>query len=199
MTKGIVITHPELGVYLGSAFGLGFWSKLDSVGQDSAATFETAEQANEYIRGWQEYNDPAFHTLVTVECADDQYATMIEMKAAGIDTTGMEGDTPRLEWKFYNGMTAADLGLIPEIILLNDPRPVPEQIAERYSHGGGWSPFKGFKMAGEGDNRSMYFPGDPSLKLLASAQMRDVELLLFDSAWLAVVEKDGSFVVSRID
>jgi len=40
------------------------------------------------------------------------------------------------------GTTAGDLlGFLPEILRPEDPRPASEQLADRYSHGGGYSPF----------------------------------------------------------
>jgi hypothetical protein len=48
----IVLYHEEMGVYLGSCFGLGFWSKLDPVGQEAAVTFEDSVQATEAMKRW---------------------------------------------------------------------------------------------------------------------------------------------------
>lgn len=47
--KGYVIYSTELGIYLGSALGLGFWSKLDPAGQNSAVVFNSKDAANEYL------------------------------------------------------------------------------------------------------------------------------------------------------
>lgn len=47
-----VIVHPEMGIYLGSAIGLGFWSKLDPVGQTHAVTFENRVQADWAMSKW---------------------------------------------------------------------------------------------------------------------------------------------------
>lgn len=46
-----LIFHPEDGIFLGSCLGLGFWSRLDPVGQDCAVTFETEGQAREHLAG----------------------------------------------------------------------------------------------------------------------------------------------------
>ncbi|MBY0466254.1 MAG: hypothetical protein K2W33_15055 [Burkholderiales bacterium] len=48
----VVIVHPEMGIYLGSCMGMGFWSKLDPVGQPSAVTFANPEEAQAHMQGW---------------------------------------------------------------------------------------------------------------------------------------------------
>lgn len=94
-------------------------------------------------------------------------------------------------------MTHAALGYLPDFFDEADPRPAREQIHERYRHGGGWRPFKGFTMADDGSDIS--FPGDPPMVLLAEAKLRDETLRFYDCAWLAIVQPDGSFEVSRVD
>lgn len=78
----------------------------------------------------------------------------------------------------------------------SDARPLKEQFHERYSFGGGWNPIKGFTMMR--DNRIAY-PGDTALKPLASALFRDQVIYVYPYAWVAIVEKDGTFEVSRMD
>jgi len=53
MSKCIIV-HPEYGVYVSSAFGLGVWSKLDPVGQDSAVVFLSATDALQYANAWEQ-------------------------------------------------------------------------------------------------------------------------------------------------
>lgn len=99
-----------------------------------------------------------------------------------------------------------ELGFIPNFLWESDPRGAREQIADRYSFGGGWSPLDGFKMLNdgriqfgeepkEGDDE----PQDPPLELIAQCQFRDEMLRLYQHSWLAVIQKDGSFEVSRLD
>lgn len=45
----VLITHPENGVFLGACLGMGFWSKLDSIDQPSAVTFESQAQAEDFL------------------------------------------------------------------------------------------------------------------------------------------------------
>jgi len=35
-----VLYNEEMGIYLGSCMGMGFWTKLDSVGQDAVVVFD---------------------------------------------------------------------------------------------------------------------------------------------------------------
>lgn len=91
------------------------------------------------------------------------------------------------------------LGFIPYIIDENDPRPVAEQIDDRYAHGGGWKPFGESEWKMSGDRSKIYYPGDPPLSLLFSTRIRDEQVLVYDCAMVAVVQKDGRFAVTRMD
>lgn len=82
--KNIVIVHPEMGIYLGTGFGLGFFSLLDCAGQEYAASFDNADQAREHIASWESNNDPTAYRFVEVECEEEFYATIEELEAAGL-------------------------------------------------------------------------------------------------------------------
>lgn len=79
----IVITHPEWGIYLGNAMGLGFWSLLDSADQPKAVTFPDEEMAIAHIRSWDNNNDPEDYSFV--EASKNEYATTADLKAAGLE------------------------------------------------------------------------------------------------------------------
>jgi hypothetical protein len=89
------------------------------------------------------------------------------------------------------------LGLLPAILKAADGRSVREQLEDRYRHGGGWRPIPGLRM---GKNRVMHFPGDPSFKPSAAADING-ELVIFykQASLLAVIQKDGKFEVCRVD
>lgn len=91
--------------------------------------------------------------------------------------------------------TAEHLGFIPYFFSNGDPRPAREQIDSNYQHGGGWRPFKGFKMG----ERGITYPGDPMMPLLAEAKLGKETIRIYDCAWVAIVQEDGSFEISRID
>lgn len=88
------------------------------------------------------------------------------------------------------------LGYLPSFLSENDPRPAKEQLDTGYSHAGGWQPFKGFKIAANGN---LEYPGDPPTQLLAETSLRKETIRFYDHAWVAVVQPDGSFEVCRMD
>lgn len=98
-----------------------------------------------------------------------------------------------LHFKCYDDI---DLGFLPSFLSPSDPRPAREQIDEHYSHGGGWRPFEGFTLL-PGDQ--LEYPGDPPMKPLAEAHLRDERILFYPYEWLVIVQPDGSYEVSRVD
>lgn len=104
------------------------------------------------------------------------------------------------KWHHYYGTDPDWLGMIPLIILNTDPRPVREQVKERYN-GGGWNPFAGFKIQVGADGRDvLVYPGDPPQRLLCECDHINGERVqLFESAWVRVIQQDGSFEISRMD
>ena len=92
------------------------------------------------------------------------------------------------------------VGLIPTFLSEHDPRSAAEQIDENYQHGGGWRHFEGFELIGEkGDKYSIVYAGDPPMYELSRATLRDETLVFFQTSWMAIIQKDGSFEISRID
>lgn len=91
------------------------------------------------------------------------------------------------------------LGLIPELITVHDPRSVAEQIADNYAHGGGYSPFGKGRWKFDPVAKSLKYPGDSAYKGVAELRVRDELFIVFQHAVCAVVQKDGSFDVVRMD
>jgi hypothetical protein len=77
-----VLFHPEAGVYLGTFWGLGFWSILDPAGQDTAVTFPTVAAALAHTESWDSVM-PATRT-VAVRVDNPLYASVAECVAAGL-------------------------------------------------------------------------------------------------------------------
>lgn len=101
-----------------------------------------------------------------------------------------------LKWQMLHPqMTMAHLGLIPLWLLDVDKRPAREQLNEGYKWGG-WQPFEGFAL---GEDNSLSYPGDPPLQPLAQARLRDELIVFYRHAWVAVIQKDRSFEVCRMD
>ena len=81
-----VITHPEMGIYLGSFLGLGFWSKLDPAGQDAAPVFASSEEAETYMATWDNARpEGAVLRPVIPDSDDGTYASIDACVAAGLD------------------------------------------------------------------------------------------------------------------
>ena len=89
------------------------------------------------------------------------------------------------------------VGFLPTIFDADDPRPAREQVADRYRHGGGWQPITGLTMRPDGSR--LHYPGDPPFRALAYAQLRGERIIMFQSAFVAIVQPDGSYEVSRMD
>jgi hypothetical protein len=77
-----------------------------------------------------------------------------------------------------------------------DPRPAKEQFDSNYQHGGGWHPFPGFKL---GTGISLHYPGDEPLEPLAMCEFRDELIVVYRFAWVAIIQRDQSFEVCRMD
>jgi hypothetical protein len=93
------------------------------------------------------------------------------------------------------------LGFLPLIVMPGDPRPVREQLAERYAHGGGYRPFGHGKWRFDQDTMKLQYPGDPVMRPLAALTLpASCEMCLFyPHAQMSIVQQDGSFEVVRVD
>ncbi len=94
------------------------------------------------------------------------------------------------------------LGLIPDFIHDDDPRPAARQIDERYAHGGGWRPMPGWRFIPT-DQSLQYLKGDDGpedpMPVLARCRFRDELICFYPHAWVAIIQPDDSFEVSRMD
>jgi hypothetical protein len=130
-----------------------------------------------------------------------------------IDLSDCVPDDPNVEhqvewtmspWAVRHGYDL-DLGFIPQFLHTDDPRPAAEQIDENYAHGGGWRPNPNavpFWRISEHDGALLYDDGDgpPEVhQIVATAELRGEQLHLYESAWCAIIQPDGSFAVSRLD
>jgi hypothetical protein len=102
-----------------------------------------------------------------------------------------------MKWIMKHPSASMDLlGLVPAFLDERDPRPAREQIDANYQHGGGWRPMPKFKLLPDG---RLSYPGDDPLPVLAETRLRDEVIRFYDCSWLAIVQPDGSFEVSRVD
>lgn len=90
-------------------------------------------------------------------------------------------------------------GAIPTFLDAADPRPAREQINERYRWGG-WKPFTGFKLVRSAAGEfSLVYPDDPPRRAVAFGQLREELIVLFESDWLMILQRDGSYEIARVD
>jgi hypothetical protein len=90
------------------------------------------------------------------------------------------------------------LGLIPFFLSFDDPAPAREQFNANYAHGGGWYPMPGWTL--KEDLALIYDEDeDPPLKPIAAAHFNQELILIYPNAWVAIIQPDGSFEVSRMD
>lgn len=102
-----------------------------------------------------------------------------------------------IEPKFLHPRGPDLAGYIPTFLSASDSRSAKEQLHENYAHGGGWSPFKGFTF--NPDDLSIKYPGDPSYPAVAVITLRDERVIIYPHAWVAIVQKDDSYEVARMD
>lgn len=77
-----MIYSEELGVYLGNCMGMGFWSKLDPVGQPCAVTFGSEGEAAKHWASWNQIpRDCKTHQVAP---SDGRYATIEDCARAGL-------------------------------------------------------------------------------------------------------------------
>jgi len=90
------------------------------------------------------------------------------------------------------------LGYIPSFIEEEDERPVKEQFNERYAFGGGWQPSDGWKI---NDNLVMTtkYPEDPPMNPIAMVMVGEETVLMYPHAMIAIIQKDGTYEVARMD
>lgn len=104
-------------------------------------------------------------------------------------------------WTFHDSrMTMEHLGFLPDFLHEADPRPAREQFDENYVFGG-WRPMKGWVLHNPPapEPPSLKYPGDPSMRALATTQLRDERIAFFSGAWVAIIQPDGGFEVARLD
>lgn len=93
-------------------------------------------------------------------------------------------------------------GIVPSFLSLQDSRSAREQINENYAHGGGWREFVGFVAGGEWEdpqNFTLNYPNDQPVRAKAYCKFREELVILFDYDWCAIVQRDGTCEVARLD
>lgn len=100
----------------------------------------------------------------------------------------------------HKNLTEFDLvGLMPDFLSEFSSDDAVTQLHRNYTHGGGWHDFNGFTLDNDPEAPRLNYPGDPPTEAIAYWSLRDELIILFDHAWVAVVQKDGSFRVAIMD
>jgi hypothetical protein len=134
-------------------------------------------------------------TLSPKQFGDVMERTFVAIKAVH-DNVGV------IELEILNSQVNPEVfGKIPEFLDPKDPRPACEQFHQRYAHGGGWHPMKGWQLLE--DNSIWYSTGDEEdespLVPLAQIKFRNESIFIYDHAWVAIIQPDRSFEISRMD
>ncbi len=88
-----VIVSPDDGIYIGSCMGMGFWTKLDPVGQTSVVTFDSIQEAEDCMATWK-CGRPTGVTFHEVNPDDGIYASVQACVHAGLE--GWIDDTMKM-------------------------------------------------------------------------------------------------------
>lgn len=91
------------------------------------------------------------------------------------------------------------VGITPQFLSENDPADAVTQLNEGYRHGGGWHDFNGFELVEVDGIPELHYPDDPPTRAFAFWQLRDEKIVLFEHAWVAVIQPDQNFRVARMD
>lgn len=124
MTTRYVIVDPEWGIYLGSALGMGFWSKLDPVGQTCAATFGSPVAALDWINTWESSRDRhySFHAV--------RPDTQLHVSIKGCVAAGLDAWDPHATLISLDG---ANLEVKP-LVHVEPPEHLDISLAPKHSH-----------------------------------------------------------------
>lgn len=100
---------------------------------------------------------------------------------------------------FHPEMTPEHLGLLPRLFSDTDPRSARDQLDENYAYGGGWNPERTSRWQVSDNRMTIQYPGDPPLRAVACALLRDEFIFLFPHSMLAIVQADGAYEIGRVD
>lgn len=102
-----------------------------------------------------------------------------------------------VEVRFLHPKASWDhVGDIPHMLCEEDQQSATQQFHAGYGHGGGWRPFKGFELL---PDDSISYPGDSVHKPIAEMRLRHERILVYECAWVAVIQPDRSYEICRMD
>jgi hypothetical protein len=86
MFMSLVVTHFQMGVFLGSCGGMDIWSKIDSFGMDAAFVFDSIEDAEDHFHALGGLPQAAALVEVTADLQEGRFASMGACTQAGIES-----------------------------------------------------------------------------------------------------------------
>lgn len=89
------------------------------------------------------------------------------------------------------------IGFLDGFLHESDPQPARAQLDRAYKHGGGFNPFRGFKL--NPADMTLNYPGDPPTRPIAEARLRQERIIFYQHSWVAVIQPDGTYEVCRMD
>lgn len=96
-------------------------------------------------------------------------------------------------------------GYLPMIIVPQSPEPAKVQIEQRYAHGGGFYKFNGFNLVGDRDTPAghlcLSYPDDLLNHEISRIHLpkTDELVVLFEGSFVAIIQANGDFEVTRMD
>jgi hypothetical protein len=132
------------------------------------------------------------------EIADDTQCTLIRAKWLITCQPKVEAHmmVNGVLWEALNE-NLPDLGNLPDFLSAHDDRPAVRQLDSGYAFAGGWEPTPKFRF--NPMTQMLRYPGDPTMRPLARATLRDETILLYPADWVVVAQEDGSFEVARMN
>jgi hypothetical protein len=176
----------KLRVWVSDAFDLYEMAELPPATCVASIICEMSQLLAEILKDTSRMTPQKFGALM-----EKTFATMLEVEEKAIIVQLLHPDV------------GPDVfGEVPEFLDPTDPRPAREQFNERYAHGGGWRPMKGWRLSK--DNVLQYSYGDsggeePPLRPLAQTKLRKELIVLYEHSWVAIIQEDRTFEVSRMD
>lgn len=82
--RAVIIVSPCMGIYIGSAMGMGFWTGLDEAGQDAACTFPDKQSAREHIASWACVETVGQLDLLEVEPDLGEFVSFEQLRQNGL-------------------------------------------------------------------------------------------------------------------
>jgi len=100
--------------------------------------------------------------------------------------------------EYYDSQQTIDmLGMVPNMLNINDTRDAQTQIRDNYI--GGWNPMFGITIEPQDKKFALKYPGDPDLYPIAFTVLGEQIVLMYPFSWVAIVTPGKDTEVARLD